>query len=179
MLYKLEASTSLSLLHPNLIDWLGQHQRPEIPSSQNDYEISCYLNAIEPMTSSTSESVVNMMESNIKYLSHNIKRKNKWLDGKNHFVAISKPKKSKNKDVSNGENLLEALTDEVLSSFPSYFQDRSSVLIEATQPFNLGTGESPEIIHVAQSLTTEEKESFSKFFQYKKINFAWTYSNMP
>lgn len=117
----LKASTSLSLIHPILIDWLIQHQRPKIPSFQNYYEIACYLNAIEPVTSSTSEPMVNMTESNIKYLSHKIKRKNKWSDGENHFVAVSKPKESKNKDVSIGENLLEAPTDEVLGSMQSYF----------------------------------------------------------
>lgn len=59
------------------------------------------------------------------------------------------------------------------------FQDRSSVLIEPTHPINLGTEESPKIIHVAQSLSTEEKENFAKFFQEKKINFSWMYSELP
>lgn len=65
----------------------------------------------------------NMMESNIKYLSHKIKtnRKNKRSDAKNHFVAVSKPKRSKNKDIYKGENLFEAPKDEVLGSLPSYF----------------------------------------------------------
>lgn len=62
-----------------------------------------------------------MMESDIKYLSQKIKRKNKWSDGKNHIVAVSNPQKSKNKGVSNGENLPEAPADEVLGSLPSYF----------------------------------------------------------
>ena len=43
----------------------------------------------------------------------------------------------------------------------------------------MGTEGSPKIIRVAQSLSTEEKEQFAKFFQDKKINFAWTYSDMP
>ena len=73
-----------------------------------------------------------MIEADIKYLSHKIKRKNKRLDGENHIVAMFEPKKSKNKDVSKGENLLEALEDEILGSLLSYFQDRSSVLIEPT-----------------------------------------------
>lgn len=71
----LEASTSLSLIHLDLIDWSVQHQRSKISSFQNDYEIACYLNAIKPVTSSTSEPTVNMIESDIKYLSHKIKRK--------------------------------------------------------------------------------------------------------
>ena len=37
---------------------------------------------------------------------------------------------------------------------------------------------SPQIIHIAQSLSIEEKEQFTTFFKEKKINFAWMYSNM-
>ena len=33
-----------------------------------------------------------MMESDIKYLSHKIKRKKKWLDAKNHIAIVSEPK---------------------------------------------------------------------------------------
>lgn len=119
------------------------------------------------------------MKPDIKYLSHKIKRKNEWSDGENHVVVVSAPKKSKNKDVSNSENLPEAPADEVLGSLPSYFQDRSLILIEPTQPINLGTKESPKVIHVAQSLSAEENEQFVTFFEDKKINFTWTYSDMP
>ena len=73
------------------------------------------------MISSTNEHVVNMIEMDIKYLNHKIKRKKKCSDGKNHFVAVSEPSKSKNKDASKGENLFEAPEDEVLGILPSYF----------------------------------------------------------
>ena len=43
----------------------------------------------------------------------------------------------------------------------------------------MGTKECPQIIHVAQSLSDEEKTQFAQFFQDKKVNFAWTYSDMP
>lgn len=56
------------------------------------------------MMSYTSEPIVNMKKEDIKYPNNKIKRKNKQLDGKNHFVAIFEPKNSKNKDVSNSEN---------------------------------------------------------------------------
>ena len=167
------------MIHLDLIDWLSQNLRPKITSFQNDYEITCYLNAIEPVTSSTSEPMVNMMESNIKYLSHKIKRKNKQSNEKYHTVEVFDPQKSKNKDLSNGENLPEALADEVLDSLPSYFQDRSSILIKPTQLINSGIEESPKVIHVAQLLSTEKKENFAKFFQDKKINFTWTYLDIP
>ena len=88
------------------------------------------LNIVEPMTSSTNEPMTNMIVSNIKYLSQKIKRKKKWLDGENHIVAVSEPQNSKNKYISKGENLSKELEDEVLGSFPSYFKERSSILIE-------------------------------------------------
>ena len=53
------------------------------------------------------------------------------------------------------------------------------MLIELTQAINLGIEEHPHMIHLAQSLSTEEKEEFIAFFREKKINFAWTYSDMP
>ena len=53
------------------------------------------------------------------------------------------------------------------------------MLIEPTQPINLGIEEHPHMIHLAQSLSPEEKEEFISFFQEKKISFVWTYSNMP
>ena len=62
-----------------------------------------------------------MTEADIKYLSHKIKRKSKRSDGKNHIVAVSEPKKHKNKDVSKGENLHVVHEDEILGSLPSYF----------------------------------------------------------
>ena len=120
----LEPVINLPLVHPNLIDWSQRYQEPQLLTFHNDYEITCYLNAIEPVVSSTSESATSMTESDIKYLSHKIKRKekkNKSSDGENHYVAVSKPKKVKIKDVSKGENLPEAPTDEVLDSLPSYF----------------------------------------------------------
>ena len=58
-------------------------------------------------------------------------------------MAVSKPKKVKRKDVSEGENLSKVLEDEVLDCLPSYFQDRSLVLIEPTQAVNLGMDEAP------------------------------------
>lgn len=120
---KLKDSTSLSLMHPDHIDWSIQNQRPELPSFQNDYEILCYLNAIEPMVSSTTKPRFHIIKTYIKYLNHKLKRKmkNKSLDGENHFMVASKLKKSKNKDVSEVENLFEASKDEVLGGLLRYF----------------------------------------------------------
>ena len=69
-------------------------------------------------------------------------------------MAVSKPKKVKIKNVSKGENLSEVPKDEILDCLPSYFQDRSSVLIEPTQAVNLGMDEAPKMVHLAQSLSS-------------------------
>ena len=92
-----------------------------------------------------------MIEADIKYLNDTIKKKNnRRSNGENHIVVVSKPKKVKIKDVSKGENLSEALVDEIFDALPSHFQERSLVLIEPTQPINLGTKEHPHMIHLAQ-----------------------------
>ena len=64
-------------------------------------------------------------------------------------MAVSEPKKAKRKDVSKGENLFEVPKYEVLDCLPSYFQDRSLVLIEPTQAVNLGMDEAPQMVHLA------------------------------
>ena len=62
-----------------------------------------------------------MIEANIKYLSHTIKKKNnRRYDGENHIVVVSKPKKVKIKNVSKGENLSEAPEDEIFDALPSH-----------------------------------------------------------
>ena len=93
-------------------------------------------------------------------------------------MAVSEQNKVKRKDVSEGENLFEALENEVLSCLPSYFQDRSLVIIEPTQVVNLGMDEALQMVHLAQSLSSQEKEAYTMFLQEKKINFAWTYLDM-
>lgn len=64
--------------------------------------------------------------------------KNKHSDDENHLMAMSEPHISLKKDISKGENLFEAPEDEVLGILLSYFQDKYLVLIEPTQPINLG-----------------------------------------
>ena len=93
-------------------------------------------------------------------------------------MAVLEPKKVKRKDVSKGENLSKVPKDEVLDHLPSYFQDRSLFLIKPTQVINLGTDEAPQMVHLAQSLSSQEKEAYTKFLREKKINFAWTYLDM-
>lgn len=51
----LEPVQHLSLLHPKLIDYTLQNQPMNIPTFANDYMLAYYLNAVEPMDSSTNE----------------------------------------------------------------------------------------------------------------------------
>ena len=81
-------------------------------------------------------------------------------------------KKVKTKMYPMVKNSLRYLWMRYLVVFQDIFSTDFSVLIKPTQPINLGTAKSPKIIHVAQSLSTKEKENFAKFFQDKKINFA-------
>ena len=60
----------------------------------------------------------------------------------------------------------------IRDSLPSYFQERSSVLIGPTQPININTKEVQNIIHLAQSPSKEENKSFIEFFLENKIYFS-------
>ena len=35
------------------------------------------------------------------------------------------------------------------------------------------------MVHLAQSLSPQEKEAYTKFLREKKINFSWNYLDMP
>ena len=52
-------------------------------------------------------------------------------------------------------------------------------MIEPKKLVNLNTKEAPQIVHLAQSLSKEETKAYIQFLQRKKINFAWTYLDMP
>lgn len=124
-IHNIEPVIDLPLSNPHLIDWSQHYQEPHLLTFQNDNEITCYLNSIEPIVSYTSEPATSMTELDIKYLSQKIKRKenknNRSSDAKNHCVVVSEPKKLKINGVSKGENLLEVPTDEVLDCIPNYF----------------------------------------------------------
>lgn len=153
----LEPTESMSLLHHELIDW-NEPTSTSLLSFDNDYSIAYYLNACKPFLSSTSVKRETMTKEDIKFLSLKMKnKKNKRSDGENHLVAVSDPKREKEKDISDGENLLEVPKDGILDILLDHFQERSSVPIEPTQPINLATIEAPQVVHIAQSLTKDEK----------------------
>lgn len=73
--------------------------------------------------------------------------------------------KVKINNVSNSENLSEALKDGRFDTLPKHYHDRSSILVEPTQSINLGTTEKAKILHLATSMTEQEKPKFIKFFE--------------
>ena len=58
-------------------------------------------------------------------------------------------------------------------------KERSALLLEMTEEINLGTPNNPKVIHFAASLSPEEKDEFIRFFLERRINFAWSYADMP
>ncbi|GLJ17613.1 hypothetical protein SUGI_0306670 [Cryptomeria japonica] len=53
------------------------------------------------------------------------------------------------------------------------------MLVEETIKTNIGTEESPHSIFLAQSLIETERSKFISSFTERKINFAWSYADMP
>jgi len=75
---------------------------------------------------------------------------------------------SKNKDISNSENLSEAPKDGRLDPLPNLtHQERSSILIEPAEAINVNTGDNPRMVHMAKALTEHEKPAFTNFFKRK------------
>jgi hypothetical protein len=98
----------------------------------------------------------------------------------NSFGALLDEEKDKIKDVSSGENLLEALEEgEVEFPFRSLPPENPSILNEDTIPVNLGIVDNPQITYIAATLSPEEQKVMNEFLQKGKINFAWTYKDMP
>ena len=88
--------------------------------------------------------------------------------------------KYKIKDASFGENLLETPKEgEFDLPFRSLPPEKSSILNEDTIPINLGIEDNPQITYIATTLILEEQEAMTKFLRKGKINFAWTYKDMP
>lgn len=70
-------------------------------------------------------------------------------------------------DTSQGENPIAALTDGVIDALPEHSEERSSILIEPTEPVNLSMEQEPKFIYLAQSLSSEERKAFIEFFKEK------------
>lgn len=114
--------------------------------------------------------------------SHEIKKDNVKIrmrsPRENYYVVLSDPEKRKIKEKSKGENLFEVLEDGGFNLPIFEYQEKSALLFEEAKPINAGIAKTPKITYHAASLDPEEKVNFSKFINERKINFAWTYSNM-
>lgn len=88
--------------------------------------------------------------------------------------------KDKIKDASSGENLLEAPEEgEIDLPFRSLPPEQSPILNEDTISVNLGIEDNLQITYIAATLSPEEQKAMIEFLQKGKINFAWTYKDMP
>lgn len=108
-----------------------------------------------------------------------IKKKNIRSNAENHLLATLDQEKVKTKEISNGENLLEASGDGRFDTLPEHYQERSSILIEPTEAVNIGTTEQPKILHPTTSLSEVEMQQYVEFFKRRQINFAWSYADTP
>lgn len=52
------------------------------------------------------------------------------------------------------------------------------MLVEKRAPIKLGIEKQPKIMHLAKSLTTEERIEHIQFYKGRWINFLWSYTYM-
>lgn len=88
-------------------------------------------------------------------------------------------KRKKIKDASKGENLPKAPEDGGFN-LPIYkYQERSMLLVEQAKSINVGTTKNPKITYHATSLDPEEISRFIALINDTKVNFYWTYVEIP
>lgn len=85
-------------------------------------------------------------------------------------------KKSKTNGVSESKKLEKALDLPTIGYLP---QDRSSLLIEETDNINMDTEDIPKKVLIVKSLIEQETQDFINFLTEVKINFTWSYVDMP
>lgn len=186
----LKTDDDMPLIYPQLI----QHDQQEpltLDCFQNDEAIAKFLGLREGIPHSDHkagfaidlDSTAYFGESTPSSSHKNEKRKEKVQNQKDKSLsenckALSDHEKVKIKDVPTGENLSKVPKGGRLD-IPLSSQDKSTLLVEMTEEINLGTPDNPKVIHFAASLLKQEKIDFVNFFLEKKINFAWSYADMP
>ncbi|GLJ16865.1 hypothetical protein SUGI_0290680 [Cryptomeria japonica] len=176
----------MPIIHPELIEW-NQPNPPCLDFFQNDEAIIDFLELRDNLPSGDHKAGFSIELNSAAYFGADAKPfscKNITIkhgsSGENHTVALFDPTKVKRKSVSNGENLFEAPEDEGFDILlANAQQERSTILIEETKEYNVGTPENPHLIHLASLFTPEEQPKFIEFFQKHQINFAWSYADMP
>lgn len=175
-----QSDDALPLVYLELIDW--ENEGPiEIETFPNDHAISLYLNVFKPKTTPASESSnTSSTRGGAKSLSHKSEKKKKRSNAENQLIALTlDQEKVKRKDVSDGENLFDAPEDGRFDTLIGYFQERSSILIEQIEAVNIGTPDHTKILHLATSLSEQEKHNYMAFFNERQVNFAWSCIDMP
>lgn len=184
--FEIDLNDPMPLVHPKLIDW-DSLDHPELDVFHNDDAIIDYLRIRDHLPPGDQKSRFLIELNDMAYFresanpfSHtNIKIIN-IANGENQSVVVLDPKIVKRKDTFDGENLSEAPNDGRIDTLPNYlYREQFSILIEPIVPLNIGIEESPHILKVATSLTELEKEAFEKIFKERKINFSWSYADMP
>lgn len=176
----------MPIIHPKLIEW-NQPNPPCLDHFQNDEVIIDFLELRDNIPSGDHNARFAIELNSASYFEADAKPfscKNITIkhgsSSENHTVALFDPTKVKIKSVSNGENLSEASEDERFDILPaSTQQERSTIIIEETKEYNVGTLETPHHLHLASLLTPEEQPKFIEFFQKRQINFTWSYADMP
>lgn len=57
-------------------------------------------------------------------------------------------------------------------------QEKIAMLVESSQPVNVGTIEAPQVTFYTYSLDDEEQKHLKTFLRERKICFAWSYVDM-
>jgi len=109
------------------------------------------------------------------------KRKIKTSSGENSSGApLGDSKNEIKKDVSNGENLSEALEDGDFILPPQEHRPPiSSILTEETRPINISLIEIPHVTYIAASLPPEQADLLIELLCENVGHFAWSYQDMP
>lgn len=58
--------------------------------------------------------------------------------------------------------------EERLDTLPKHYEERSPILIEPIEKVNIFLELEPRVIHLAKSLSSDERKEFIKFFKEKK-----------
>lgn len=174
-----QSNDLLPLIHPELIDW--ELAEPiNVPIFANDDAIINFLCCDKPDMSSTHKSHNNTLsQEGVKSSSCKIENRNNGSNDENHLMAVLDLEKVKIKLLSDSENLSKAPKYGRFDSLPKHYHERSSVLVEPTYSINLCMIEKEKTLHLATSMTEQEKPEFIKFFEDRHIKFFWSYSDIP
>lgn len=130
---------SLSLVHPKLINW-DTTKPHHLPHFDTDCKVFIYLNTVEPSRQERMKEE-NIVRSGINHLNHTRvgQASHNLMDHHQVVANLDKKMETNRSDISQGENPIVAPIDGVIDVLPKHSDERSSILIEPTEPVNLDT----------------------------------------